>query len=83
MVLELNYTQSKAVDIVERLIDMDSDLVNIFIPIIFNFDGVAEYIVANYSDVLEDDPEGSVEEWSIIILKIMKEQLIGLLILWD
>ena len=62
MVLELNREQNKAVDIVERLIDMDSDLVNIFIPIIFNFDGVAEYIVANYSDVLEDDPEGSVEE---------------------
>lgn len=62
MVLELNREQNKAVDIVERLIDMDSDLVNIFIPIISNFDGVAEYIVANYSDVLEDDPEGSVEE---------------------
>ena len=63
MVLELNYTQSKAVDIIERLIDMDSDLVNIFIPIVFNFDGVADYIVANYSDVLEEeDPEGSVEE---------------------
>lgn len=63
MVLELNYKQSKAVDIIERLIDMDSDLVNIFIPIVFNFDGVADYIIANYSDVLEEeDPEGSVEE---------------------
>ena len=54
---ELNYTQSKAVDIIERLIDMDSDLVNIFIPILYNFEGVAEYIVANYEDVLEDPEE--------------------------
>lgn len=54
---ELNYTQSKAVDIIERLIDMDSDLVNIFIPIFYNFEGVAEYIVANYEDVLEDPEE--------------------------
>ena len=36
---------------------MDSDLVNIFIPILYNFEGVAEYIVANYEDVLEDPEE--------------------------
>lgn len=57
MVLELNKEQSKAVDIVERLIDVDYNLVNLFIPLVFNFDGVADYIIANYSDVLEDPVE--------------------------
>ena len=57
MVLELNYKQSKAVDIIEKLIEVDADLVNIFIPIIFNFDGVDEYIITNYSDVLEPEED--------------------------
>ena len=61
MVLELNREQNKAVDIVEKLIEIDYNLIDLFIPLIFNNQGVKDYILANYSDVLED-PEGSVEE---------------------
>ncbi len=59
MVLQLNKDQSKAIDIVEKLIEVDYNLVDLFIPLVFNYDGVADYIIANYSDVLEE-PESRI-----------------------
>jgi len=54
---QLNEEQSRAVDIVQHLQDVDFDFVELFVPLVFNIEGVAEYILANYGDVLDDSNE--------------------------
>lgn len=55
---QLNEEQSKAIDIVEKLQDTDFDFVDLFVPLVFNIDGVSDYILANYGDVLDAGNEG-------------------------
>lgn len=55
--VELTQEQNKAVDIIEKLVDTDYDFTNLMIPLIYNFDSVKDYIINNYSDVLNDDGE--------------------------
>ena len=55
---QLNDEQSRAVDIVQHLQDVDFDFVDLFVPLVFNIDGVAEYILANYGDMLDTEDEG-------------------------
>ena len=55
---QLNEEQSRAVDIVQHLQDVDFDFVDLFVPLVFNIDGVAEYILANYGDMLDTEDEG-------------------------
>ena len=57
MMAQLNEEQSRAVDIVQHLQDVDFDFVELFVPLVFNIEGVAEYILANYGDVLDDSNE--------------------------
>ena len=58
MMAQLNEEQSRAVDIVQHLQDVDFDFVDLFVPLVFNIDGVAEYILANYGDMLDTEDEG-------------------------
>ena len=51
----MNKTQERAVDIIEKLNDMDIDWVDILIPLIYNDNDVAEYFIYNYDDIAYGD----------------------------
>ena len=51
----MDYNQNKAIDIIEKLNELDINWVNILIPVINNPNWkLTDYIIANYEHILEE-----------------------------